>query len=230
MSTPTIKQGRMYKIVSWCGQRVIALAEAIFKKYSKSSVDAPAWVTDLCLHTETIRAEFLQLYDQNLREFSVISPEQRRITSGRSWKVFVLRAYGRALRENCALCPKTALWTQKIPEIKTVLFSVLEAGTHIIPHRGPYAGVLRCHIPLIIPDGDCGIRVGTEVYRWKGGEPLVFDDTLDHEAWNRTTERRVVLFIDYLRPLPWSLALINRFMVWLIGRSPFIGRALKASL
>lgn len=190
----------------------------------------PDWAYTLCAHSAEIHEEFLKLYDTELREFKVLSPEQARITSGNSWKVFILKAYGRAFVHNAKSCPNTALLCNKIPEITSVMFSILESGTHIIPHRGPYAGVLRCHIPLIVPKGDCGIRVGSRVYRWQRAVPLVFDDTIDHEAWNSTQSRRVVLFIDYVRPLPRMIAMLNRFMIWLIGKSPFVGRAIRASL
>jgi len=224
------KQGCIYRVISWFGQRLIVIVEMIFRKHSSVVENAPLWAKQLCKHKDNICAEFLRLYDENLRELSVISPEQRRITAGKSWKVFILRAFGRTLVDNCARCPETKSLIENVSGLSTVMFSVLEPDTYLSPHRGVYAGVLRCHIPLIIPAGDCGIRVGAEIYRWQLGVPLVFDDTLEHEAWNRTTERRVVLLIDFLRPLPLPLALVNKFMIWLIGHSPFVARGLRASL
>lgn len=187
-------------------------------------------MANLCLHTDIMRAEFLRLFDENLREYGMISPEQRRITGGNSWKIFILRAYGRTFEENCLQAKETSRLCFDIPEITSAAFSVLEHGTHITPHRGVYSGVLRCIIPLIVPDGDSGIRVGDKVYHWQVGKPLLFDDTIEHEAWNRTSERRVALLIDYVLPLPQPLAAINRWVIWLIGRSPFIGRMLRASM
>lgn len=220
----------MYRLVSWFGQKIIAAVEYVLRKYTPRVWQEPAWAAHLCLNAEKFRTEFLALYDENLREFSRISPEQKRITQGNSWKVFILRAYGRPLRQNCLLCPATAALCEEIPQISSLMFSVLEPGTEITPHRGPYAGVLRCLIPIIVPAGDCGIRVGDTRYRLEPGRPLVFDDTLEHEAWNRTAGRRVVLFIDFLRPLPTTLAVLNQLFVRLIGWSPFIGRMLRRSL
>lgn len=219
----------LYCLVSWCGQKVIAVVERLLLSNASSTHAVPEWAPVLCQNEERILTEFLNLSDINLREFSNISPEQARITKGNSWKAFLLKAYRRPFEVNCARCPQTSALCDAVPEITSVMFSILEPGTQITPHRGPYAGVLRCHIPLIVPDGDCGIRVGKETHRWQKGKPLVFDDTIDHEAWNKSNERRVVLFIDFVRPLPQPLAAINRWVIWLMGRSPFIGRMVRAS-
>jgi beta-hydroxylase len=63
--------------------------------------------------------------------------------------------------------------------------------------------------------------------RWEEGKTLIFDDTYDHEAWNDSSEPRVVLFVDFLRDLPRPLSWVNRGMVWLIGASPFIQNLLE---
>ena len=97
------------------------------------------------------------------------------------------------------------------------------------PHRGPYFGVIRCLIPIEIPDGDCGLRIQGVEHRFKMGEPLIFDDTLLHEAWNKTRENRIVLFIDFLRPLPIPLNWLNRIIIWMIAYSPFIREMLRKS-
>ena len=83
------------------------------------------------------------------------------------------------------------------------MFSILEPGKHLPPHRGPYNGVLRLHLGLIVPEPreQLGIRVEKEVYRWKEGEAVIFDDAYEHEAWNRTPHTRVVLFVDFVKPL-----------------------------
>ena len=79
------------------------------------------------------------------------------------------------------------------------MFSILEPGKHLPPHRGPYNGVLRLHLGLIVPEPreQLGIRVDNDVYRWQEGEAVIFDDAYEHEAWNRTPHTRVVLFVDF---------------------------------
>ena len=69
---------------------------------------------------------------------------------------------------------------------------------------------------------NCKIRVGDDIGHWEEGRGLVFDDSYEHEVWNDTDEVRVVLFIDFLRPLPPFAAFLNRLFVKYIGSSAFI--------
>ena len=82
--------------------------------------------------------------------------------------------------------------------------------------------MLRYHLGLKVPgDGDeCRIRVGEEYATWEGGESLMFDDTHPHEVWNETDRRRVVLFLDVVRPLPGPLDTLNRLFLKLLSVSP----------
>jgi aspartyl/asparaginyl beta-hydroxylase (cupin superfamily) len=79
------------------------------------------------------------------------------------------------------------------------LFSLLKAGAHIRPHHGLFNYRLICHLPLIVPDG-CSLRVGNHERRWRKGEMLIFDDSMEHEAWNRSDETRVILLFEIWRP------------------------------
>ena len=94
----------------------------------------------------------------------------------------------------------------------TAMFSILSPRKHILDHRGPYKGVLRYHLGLIVPEDAeaCRIRVGEDIRHWEEGESMIFDDTFNHEVWNDTDETRVVLFVDVLRPLPSPESQINR--------------------
>ena len=67
-----------------------------------------------------------------------------------------------------------------------VMFSVLTPGTHILPHRGVTNTRVVCHLPLVVPE-DCALVVGGEQHEWREGEAVAFDDTYEHEAWNRGT-------------------------------------------
>jgi beta-hydroxylase len=78
----------------------------------------------------------------------------------------------------------------------------------------------------VVPGGGrCGIRVGQEFRSWREGGSLVFDDTLEHEAWNDTQGTRVVLFVDFVRPLPWPLSAVNQTLLALAGRTPAVRNA-----
>jgi aspartyl/asparaginyl beta-hydroxylase (cupin superfamily) len=75
----------------------------------------------------------------------------------------------------------------------------MTAGARIPPHHGFVNTRLICHLPLVVPEG-CELRVGGEMRAWREGEALIFDDTIEHEAWNRSAETRVVLLFDIWRP------------------------------
>ena len=81
----------------------------------------------------------------------------------------------------------------------SVLFSLLRPGTRIRPHHGFTNARLICHLPLIVP-GECALRVGNQIHPWREGELVVFDDSMEHEAWNLSKELRVVLLFDIWRP------------------------------
>lgn len=86
-----------------------------------------------------------------------------------------------------------------LPGMTTAGFSSLVAGTHIKPHIGYSKAVLRCHLGLIVPDG-CVLRVGTQTRNWQSGKCLIFDDTVEHEAWNNSDKTRIALLIDFKKP------------------------------
>lgn len=119
----------------------------------------------------------------------------------RCWQVFGLFGFpgGEALAEGVARCPFTAnLITCHVPTHGAAGFSLLKPHSRILPHRG-YAGrFLRCHLPLIVPHGDCALRVEDEVRVWTPGKCLVFDDRFEHEVWNFTPEPRIVLLVDFV--------------------------------
>jgi len=189
------------------------------------------WVTQIEGEWCAIRTELEAVLAQKdkIPNLQDVSPEQGVLASGDTWKTFFFYGYGHRVEQNCARCPVTARVLKRIPGLKTAFFSVLAPKSHIPPHRGPYKGVLRYHLGLMIPlpAGSCRIRVGDEVRSWNEGESLIFDDSYLHEVWNDSDFYRVVLFVDFLRPLPLPLSLLNRLVVWRISKLPFIEEAVK---
>ncbi|MBK9760187.1 MAG: aspartyl/asparaginyl beta-hydroxylase domain-containing protein [Flavobacteriales bacterium] len=115
------------------------------------------------------------------------------------WDVFGLHAFGNKLGNNCELAPRTTALVESIPGLVTAGFSALVPGTVIKPHVGYTSEVLRCHLGLItttVPT-DCGLRVADTVHNWAPGKAFVFDDTLEHEAWNRGDRTRYILLVDF---------------------------------
>jgi len=158
-----------------------------------------------------------------LPSFHEISRGQSRISDDR-WKTFFLYAYGFKADGNCRRCPETTRIVEAIPGMKTAFFSILAPGKHIPAHRGPYRGVIRYHLGLRVPEplDQCRIRVGDDIGRWEEGKSLVFDDTYEHEVWNDTPGTRVVLFVDFVRPLRFPASSLNRLLLKLIGWSPYV--------
>ena len=107
--------------------------------------------------------------------------------------------------QNHEKCPETSRILETAPLCRIpgnapeVLFSVFTAGTHLLPHRGVTNTRLVAHLPLIVP-ADCALRVGGELHSWEEGRIVIFDDSYEHEAWNRSDKTRVVLIFDIWNP------------------------------
>ena len=105
----------------------------------------------------------------------------------------------------CAQCPKTAALLESLPMADqpefapTAMFSALDARTHIPAHTGSTNTRLLVHLPLVLP-GPARFRVGNETRSWRMGEAWVFDDTIEHEAWNDSDQLRVILIFDVWNP------------------------------
>lgn len=162
-----------------------------------------------------------------LPAFQDISPEVGYITDDQNWKTFMLLGYGVPSAANQAQCPATMALLRGIPGLRTAFFSILEPGKRLPPHRGPYNGVLRLHLGLVVPQPEerCWIRVGSEVRHWRPGELLIFDDALEHEVHNDTSGARVVLFVDFLRPCRQPISALNRLVIFAARFSPLVRRA-----
>jgi len=184
------------------------------------------WAKDVEAEWRVIRAELdkVLVRKDDLPGFHEISSDVMTISSDKGWKTFLLAGYGFKSDANIAACPETWRVCQKIPGLITVMFSILEPGKHLPAHRGPYNGVLRLHLGLIVPEPreQLGIRVENQMYRWKEGEAVIFDDAYEHEAWNRTDKTRVVLFIDFMKPLRFPARMLNWLLLNLAVFTPFI--------
>jgi ornithine lipid ester-linked acyl 2-hydroxylase len=189
------------------------------------------WIIELESNWIKIRQELDNILENidDIPNFQEISKRQYLLTQDNLWKTFFLYAYGIKNKKNCEICPETTLIIENIPAIKTAFFSILMPHKHIPKHRGVYKGVLRCHLGLIVPQlkNSCGICVGQDVLHWEEGKCLVFDDSYPHEAWNDSSSIRVVLFLDFIRPMHFPFSVINMLIIKLISWSPLIREAKK---
>ena len=223
------------RVVQWTisiGERILAPIERFIGKRSLVGDETffPSerfsWVKHIEANWEVIRDEAAALLENReaLANFQDISKDQIEITDDDRWKTFFIYGYGFEAKLGVEMCPRTAALMREIPGMKTAMISILSPRKHILDHRGPYKGVLRYHLGLIVPQDaeSCRIRVGDDYRHWEEGKSLIFDDTFNHEVWNDTDETRVVLFVDVLRPLPFPESVINRLIVRAIGLSPFV--------
>ena len=188
-------------------------------------VRAFPWTAMLRAHWRAIRDEAVAvaLQPDAAPSLATISPDHRSIAQINMWKSYFLWGYGYPIAENLERCPRTADLVSRIPGLNSAFFSILEPGTHIPDHRGVTKGLITCHLGLIVPrDGDVRMRVADRIVRWAEGETLVFDDTYRHEVWNDTSGTRVVLLIQFERPLRQPGKWFADFFMGFVRRSAFV--------
>ncbi len=205
--------------------RMIARASVLPEQPFYDPADFP-WVRVLESNWKVMRRELddVLAYHDALPNFQDISTDQAVLTTDDRWKTFFFYGYGFKSEANCLRCPETTRLIERVPGMETAMFSILSPGKHIPPHDGPYKGVLRYHLGLLVPEPEeqVGISVGGEIAHWHEGSSLVFDDTFEHTAWNDTDGTRVVLFLDVVRELRQPMKTFNRLVIKAIGYSPFI--------
>ncbi|HTW35988.1 MAG TPA: aspartyl/asparaginyl beta-hydroxylase domain-containing protein [Rhizomicrobium sp.] len=121
------------------------------------------------------------------------------------WSTYFLWKDGVRYDRQCEKCPVTARASEALPVVDTpnfgptIMYSLLAPHTRIPPHSSVTNARLVVHLPLIVPDG-CQFRVGNDTRPWREGEAWVFDDTIEHEAWNNSDQHRMILMIDIWNP------------------------------
>lgn len=184
------------------------------------------WVAEVERRTAGIRAELDDVLADlaHLPNFQDISTDQYSLTQDDCWKTFFFAGYGFTVDEHLRRCPETAAALRAVPGMTTAMFSILAPGKRIPPHVGPYKGVLRYHLALRVPEpaAASGITVRGETRHWTEGGSLIFDDVWEHSAWNGSEQVRVVLFVDFVRPLRRTARIVNALVLRAIAYSPFV--------
>ena len=123
----------------------------------------------------------------------------------RTWTVYLLHHMGVAIEQAVARCPRTVAAINLLPRACTdhawgdFIFSAMAGGAHLRPHCSVDNLRVRIHLGISIPD-KCSLRVGSETRAWEEGKCLVFEDSFEHEVWNRSDSRRIVLIVDLWHP------------------------------
>lgn len=172
------------------------------------------WLAELEAATPVIQAELAAVLQTGFGGYQPYiayppgSPVNQwgELNHSRRWSSYFLWRDGVRQDSACAACPQTAALLERLPLqhqpgfAPTAMFSALEPHTRIPPHTGSANTRLLVHLPLIVP-GPARFRVGAETREWRVGEAWVFDDTIEHEAWNDADELRVILILDIWNPL-----------------------------
>ena len=170
------------------------------------------WLDAMEAATGEIRDEFLAILqaEEGFTPYVSYPPgtplnQWAELNNSPRWSAFHLYKMGKRVEENAAKCPRTMAALAGAPQpdqpgrTPAAMFSVLKPRTRIPPHNGVTNARLVTHLPLIVPEG-CGFRVGNETRQWVPGRAWVFDDTIEHEAWNDSDKVRVVLIFDVWHP------------------------------
>jgi len=170
------------------------------------------WLDRVEAATDGIRAELLEVLKEPARFKPYVQGDPRRphneqqgMLNNPDWSAFYLWQEGKIVQENAARCPVTMKALEHVPLTRianrspSVLFSLLRPGARIPPHNGFVNTRLIGHLPLVVPPG-CGFRVGNDTRTPVEGKAWVFDDTMEHEAWNQSDRIRAILLFEIWRP------------------------------
>ncbi len=172
------------------------------------------WLAELEAATSIIQGELagaLERFGGDFAPYIAYPPgapvaQWGELNHSRRWSTLFLWRDGERQAAVCDACPETAALLEQLPAARqpgfapTAMFSALEGRTAIPPHTGSANTRLIVHLPLVLP-GPARFRVGAETKAWRLGEAWVFDDTIEHEAWNDADTTRVILIFDVWNPL-----------------------------
>jgi aspartate beta-hydroxylase len=203
------------------GRRRIYTSQPTFMHFPKlpaieffERADFP-WLDAVEAGTDVMREELLTVLADPASDAEIVPyvdypsdkplDQWRPLNRSKQWSAYYLLKDGVRANSHLARCPRTAALLAAAPladvpaQAPTAFFSMLQPRTRIPPHTGVTNTRLVCHVPLVIPPG-CGFRVGSETRHWQPGKAWVFDDTIEHEAWNDSDEPRYILIIDLWNP------------------------------
>lgn len=220
-----------YKIKYILGKSIIYTIEFFLNFFIKKKVffdeNDFAWSKTFEENYDKIKEEYLKIKSElMLIDVTHLSEEQFAVIEKNRWHFIPLFLYEHKVENFCKWAPITTKLLENIPNMTTAIFSTLSPRAKIKEHRGSYGGILRFHFGLIVPEKyeDCSIYFdkGAKKYSWKNGECVFFDDTFDHYVENNTDEERVVLYVDFIRPMPKIFEFISFKLIDSLRKSPYV--------
>lgn len=187
------------------------------------------WIAELQQAVPAIRAEADSIlrHREAIPPFRDFAPGHERIVDEDDWRSFFFWGYGYPVKENLARCPDTARALAKIPGLISAIYSIVPPGAHIKRHRGVNKAIMTLHLGLRVPkDAErCWIEAENMRDHWREGEAFVLDDTFPHEVRNETDETRVILLVQFRRPMSAPGRWLASFIIWSVRHSSFVQRA-----
>lgn len=187
------------------------------------------WIAQLQQAVPVMRAEAdaILRHREAIPPFRDFAPGHERIVDEDDWRTFFFWGYGYPVPENLARCPRTAEAISKIPGLISAIYSIVPPGAHIKRHKGVNKAIMTMHLGLIVPkdEKNCWLVAGNRKEHWREGQAFVLDDTYSHEVRNNTREMRVILLVQFRRPLRVPGRWLGALIIWVVRHSSFVQRA-----
>ncbi|MFD7015296.1 aspartyl/asparaginyl beta-hydroxylase domain-containing protein [Streptomyces sp. NPDC059928] len=160
---------------------------------------------------DQLKAEVTKLVEtRNVRAYGEIDP-LRAAEVSEDWRLYYAYMLGQTNPEAYRDCPTFVDFAERTPRVVNAIIAILEPGVTLKAHEGPFAGILRYHLPLTVPKNNPPrLRVDKEFHTWKEGEGILIDDTFEHEVYNESDGQRIMLIIDIRRPMGLIPDAVNR--------------------
>lgn len=188
-----------------------------------------SWIHDIEQAVPEIRRELDRIlsHERAIPPFRDFAPGHERIVEAADWRSFFFYGYGYPVESNLERCPHTANVIARVPGLISAIYSVVAPGAHIKRHKGVNKSIMTAHIALKVPrDAErCRMDVDGVPVVWREGRAVVIDDTYPHEVWNDTDESRVVLLIQFRRPLRFPGTLFASLIIGFVRHSSFVQKA-----
>ncbi len=158
------------------------------------------WTRILEDNYEVIKEEAEKIFREDLMD---AHPENDDLAGYGTWNTFFFYKNGAKDSNNHGKCPNTSRILTKIAGVDIAgrtYFSAMTPGIHIKPHCGPHNFKLRTHLGIVTTP-QATIRVANEIRTWPQGKCIVFDDSFEHEVWNKSDITRIVLIVDVWNPI-----------------------------
>lgn len=194
--------------------------------------NAPSCIEDFYENVDVIIQEWKSYVSSSASHGTPIdelSSAQKHLNEDKKWKAFFVFVYGDFNPKALEHFPMTSKLAEKWKDdVKLVFFSNLEPGKHIQPHKGNNHGVIRSQIGIDISHPETtGVRVEDKTFNIKNKEFFTFDDTFEHEAWNKGSGDRTVLIIDSCKNFPYFYSIINRHLLNKMKQTDYVQSVLR---